>query len=505
MTLSPLPESEPQADAADHAAQRAHRSAPWYWQPLRGSGMPLVEQLALHVEGLVRSHGLRAGMRLPSVRQLAEDSGVSRDTVVQAYDRLAAQSLIHSRRGAGFFVSALRKVDALEGPFPAQGSGPPNRPADRAIDTPYLVRTMFQQGAAPESSGSAGLLPPQWLAPEMLTSAIRSVGRSAGLSLSGYGLPQGYAPLRQQIAAHLQAQDVPVHPEHNLLTVAGVTHGLGLILRLLVRPGDVVLVEDPAWFHMFGSLQAAGAQLVGVPRGPDGPDIAALAALAAQHRPRLFIVNTAVHNPTGQTLSAGVAHAMLKVAEQYDFLLVEDDTYADFHPGRPTRLAALDRLQRVLLVGGYSKTLAGGLRVGYIAAQAERIEQLLDLKLLAGLTSAQLGEMVVHRILSEGLYRRHVERLRERVDKARAQCLRRVEALGWQVPQEPQAGMFVWADCGMDSELLARRAAEQGLLLAPGVLFSPRQAPGRMLRLAVPLAQHAAPWELMARLQKQLR
>ncbi|WP_370678642.1 PLP-dependent aminotransferase family protein [Comamonas sp. GB3 AK4-5] len=505
MTLSSLPESEPKVGAEAKPAPRASRSAPWHWQPLRGSGVPLVEQLALHVEGLVRSHGLRAGMRLPSVRQLAEDSGVSRDTVVQAYDRLAAQSLIHSRRGAGFFVSALRKVDALETPFPAQTSAAVDRPTDRAIDTPYLLRTMFQQGAAPESSGSAGLLPPQWLEPEMLTGAIRSVGRSAGLSLSGYGLPQGYAPLRQQIAAHLQAQDVPVHPERNLLTVAGVTHGLDLITRLLVRPGDVVLVEDPAWFLIFGHLQALGAQLVGVPRGPDGPDIAALAALAAQHRPRLFIVNTAVHNPTGQTLSAGVAHAMLKVAEQYDFLLVEDDTYADFHPGQPTRLAALDRLQRVLLVGGYSKTLAGGLRVGYIAAQAERIEQLLDLKLLAGLTSAQLGEMVVHRILSEGQYRRHVERLRERVDKARAQCLRRVEALGWQVPQEPLAGMFVWADCGMDSELLARRAAEQGLLLAPGVLFSPRQVPGSMLRLPVPLAQHAAPWELMARLQKQLR
>lgn len=495
MTLSPAPDSSLPADA--ELPPRRQAGSAWHWQPLRGSGVPLVEQLVTHVEGMVRSHGLRAGMRLPSVRQLAQDSGVSRDTVVQAYDRLTALGLVHSRRGAGFFVSALRNLGAPQQPLEAEM----RVAADQPIDTPYLLRNMFQQGAVPEATGSVGLLPPQWLEPEMLTAAIRSVGRSAGISLSGYGLPQGYGPLRQQIAAYLQAQDVPVHPEHNLVMVAGVTQGLDLIVRLMVRPGDVVLVEDPAWFHIFGRLQAVGAQVVGVPRGPGGPDIAALQALAAQHKPRLFILNTAVHNPTGQTLSAGVAHALLKVAEEHDFQLVEDDTYADFHPGQPVRLAALDRLQR----GGYAKTLAGSLRVGYIAAHADRLQQLVDLKLLAGLTTPQLGEMVVHRILSEGQYRRHVERLRARVDKARAQCLRRVEVLGWQVPQEPQAGMFVWADCGMDSELLARRAAEQGLLMAPGVLFSPRQVPGSMLRLSVPLAQHAPAWELMARLVAQER
>lgn len=499
MTLLTATASEVSESVHDAAPSR--RGSGWQWQPLRGSGVPLVEQLVGHVEGLVRGHGLRAGMRLPSVRQLAEGSGVSRDTVVQAYDRLVAMGLVHSRRGAGFFVSAQRSVDALEPSFQLEAPAA----LERAIDTPFLLRSMFQQGANPEASGNAGLLPPQWLDPEMLTGAIRSVGRSAGISLSGYGVAQGYAPLRQQIAAHLQAQDVPAHPEHNLLTVAGVTQGLDLIVRLLVRPGDVVFVDDPAWFLIFGRLQAVGAQVVGVPRGPGGPDIAALQTLAAQHKPRLFIANTAVHNPTGHTLSAGVAHALLKVAEEHDFLLVEDDTYADFHPGQPVRLAALDRLQRVLLVGGYAKTLAGSLRVGYIAAQADRLQQLVDLKLLAGLTSPQLGEMVVHRILSEGQYRRHVERLRARVDKARAQCLRRVEALGWRVLQEPQAGMFVWADCGMDSELLARRAAEHGLLLAPGVLFSPRQAQGRMLRLSVPLAQYPSAWELLARLTAQER
>lgn len=468
------------------------------WQPLRSSDLSLVEQLVGHYGGLIRHHGLRAGARLPSVRVLADQAGVSRDTVVQAYDRLAALGLVHSRRGAGFFVSALR---------PAQASAPPSLPTaleqGAAFDTTFLLRSMFREGM--EQSGGAGMLPPDWLDHEMLASALRAVGRSTGASLLSYGLPQGYAPLRQQIASLLQSQDVPAHPEANLMTVAGVTQGLDLIVRSLVQAGDTVLVEDPGWFLIFGRLTALGVNVVGVPRLPGGPDVQALERLAHQHAPKLFILNTAVHNPTGQTLSAGTAHEMLRIAERYGFLLVEDDTYSDFLPGTPVRLAALDRLQRVLLVGGYSKTLAGSLRVGYVAAHADLIRRLTDLKLLGGLTSALPGEQVVHRVLADGQYRKHVDRLRERVDRARGRCLRMLEGLGCHAPHEPQAGMFAWVDCGMDSEVLARHAAAQGLLLAPGLLFSPRQAAGSMLRIPVPMVEQPQVCKMLGQLLQRLR
>lgn len=478
--------------------QRERRDAASSWRPLRSSDLSLVEQLVGHYGGLIRNHGLRAGGRLPSVRTLADEAGVSRDTVVQAYDRLAAQGLVHSRRGAGFFVSALR---------PAQASASPSAAAvleqGAAFDTAFLLRSMFQEGM--EHSGGAGMLPPDWLDQEMLAAALRAVGRSAGASLLSYGLPQGYAPLRQQIAAALQSQDVPAHPEANLMTVAGVTQGLDLIVRSLVRSGDTVLVEDPGWFLIFGRLTALGVNVVGVPRLPGGPDVDALERLARQHQPKLFILNTAVHNPTGQTLSAGTAHEMLRIAERHGFLLVEDDTYSDFLPGTPVRLAALDRLRHVLLVGGYSKTLAGSLRVGYVAAHADLIRRLTDLKLLGGLTSALPGEQVVHRVLADGQYRKHVERLRERVDRARVRCLRMLEGLGCRAPHEPQAGMFAWVDCGMDSEVLARHAAAQGLLLAPGLLFSPRQAAGSMLRIPVPMVEQPQACKLLGHLLQRHR
>ncbi len=465
------------------------------WQPVRQADATLVAQLA---EGLARridEQGLRPGTRLPSIRKMAEQSGVSRFTVVEAYDRLVARGLVQSRRGAGFFVRARSGSLAAVAPAPANTLAAPAR-----VDVAWLLRSMFRETSAHGMPGGAGLLPPDWLDPEMVAGAVRAVGRSVRGQLVSYGHPQGFLPLRQQIAASLQSEGVPAHPERNLLTTNGVTHSLDLIARHLVKPGDTVLVEDPAWFLIFGRLAAFGARLIGVPRGPDGPDTALLEQLAAEHKPKLFIINSAVHNPTGHTLSAGIAYDILRIAERHDFLVVEDDTYGDLHPGGAMKLAVLDRLRRVILVSGYSKMLAASLRVGYVAAHPDILQKLADLKMLAGLTSPELGERVIHRVLMEGQYRRHAERVRARVDEARRRCVQGLTALGLTVPREPHAGMFVWADCGRDSEVLAREAADQGLLLAPGTLFSPSQAPSAMVRFSVTMVDHNDIWAKLEKL-----
>lgn len=458
------------------------------WQPLRQTDATLVSQLADDLVRRIEDQGLRPGTRLPSIRKMAEQSGISRFTVVEAYDRLVAKGLVQSRRGAGFFVSA-RHNPVVREDVQQNSLVPTSR-----IDVAWLLRSMFLEPVVPGRPGGAGLLPAEWLDPEMVAAAVRAVGRSVRSSLVSYGHPQGHGALRQQIAAMLQNNGVPAHPEDNLLTTNGVTHGLDLIARYFVKPGDTVLVEDPAWFVIFGRLAAFGANVVGIPRGPDGPDIAMLEALAIKHKPKLFIVNGAVHNPTGHTLSAGVAYDILRLAERHDFMVVEDDTYGELHPGGAIKLSVLDRLKRVILVGGFSKMLAASLRVGYVAANAELLQKLADLKMLAGLTSPELGERVVHHILVQGQYRRHIERVRMRVDDARQRCMKGLIALGLTVPDEPYAGMFIWADCGQDSEVLARVAAERGMLLAPGTLFSPTQARSTMLRFSVAMTDYPKFW-----------
>lgn len=463
------------------------------WQPVRQADATLVAQLADDLARRIDDQGLRPGTRLPSIRKMAEQSGVSRFTVVEAYDRLVARGLVQSRRGAGFFVRARSEPLA-----PAAASGGLQAPA--RIDVAWLLRSMFRDTSSSGMPGGAGLLPPDWLDPEMVAGAVRAVGRSVRGHLVAYGHPQGHAPLRQQLASMLQEHGLPAHPERNLLTTSGVTHGLDLVARHLVQPGDTVLVEDPAWFLIFGRLATFGARVIGVPRGPQGPDIALLEKYAAEHRPKLFIVNSAVHNPTGHTLSAGAAYDILRVAERHDFMVVEDDTYGELHPGGAMKLAQLDRFRRVILVGGFSKMLAASLRVGYLVADEQVVQRLTDLKMLAGLTSCELGERVVHRVLVEGQYRRHIERVRARVDDARERCLKGLLKLGLTVPHEPHAGMFLWADCGRDSEAVARAAADRGMLLAPGTLFSPSQAPSTMLRFSVTMVESAPMWRELAAL-----
>ncbi|MVW70646.1 PLP-dependent aminotransferase family protein [Bordetella sp. 15P40C-2] len=464
---------------------------------MRQGDATLVAQLADNLARRIDDQGLRPGTRLPSIRVMAQEAGVSRFTVVEAYDRLVARGLVQSRRGAGFFVAARRDLLVAEQAGKAQALPP------SGIDVTWLVRNMFREPTQSSMQGGAGLLPADWMNPDMVSAAVRAVGRSVRGQFMAYGSPQGYAPLRQQLASQLQAEGIPAHPDRHLVTTNGVTHGLDLIARHLVQPGDAVLVEDPAWFLIFGRLAAFGARIFGVPRGPDGPDLAELERLAALHKPRLFIINPTVHNPTGHTLSAGAAHNILRIAERRDFWVVEDDTYGDLHPGGAVKLAALDRLNRVILAGGFSKMLAASLRVGYIAAPEPVLSHLVDLKMLGGLTTPELGERVVHRILVEGQYRKHIERVRARVNTAREQCVDQLSRLGFTIPHLPQAGMFVWADCGRDSEALARLAAPHGLLLAPGTLFSPSQATSSMLRFSVAMVDMPAIWTTLKRVLAQ--
>src|SRR5450830_1701458 len=252
---------------------------------------------------------------------------------------------------------------------------------------------------------------------------------------------------------------------------------------------DVIFVDDPAWFLMFGSFAAMGAKVVGIPRLADGPDIVKLAELAAVHKPRLYVINSVLHNPTSTSLSAAKAFQILRIAEEHDFTIVEDDIYCDMHPGAgvqaATRMAALDQLHRVIYLGGFSKSLSANLRVGFIATSPELARHLADRKMLSTLTTSEIGERVIYKILSEGHYRKHTERLRNRLNSVRDKVVRQLEKVGLDPGIATSSGMFVWADAGRDTNVLTEKAMAQGFLLAPGSLFSPNQLPSTKMRINV--------------------
>ena len=465
----------------------------------------LGQQLATRMAERIRHGALSPGARLPSVRESARLHGVSPSTVVSAYDQLQAQGLVEARRQRGFFVreplaAALGAIATAA--RPAARLAPP-------LDATALIRGMFQQGSAPNGPGM-GTLPEAWLDQSLLDRALRrTLGRSrpregsaAGDSLR-YGNPAGDESLRQAMARRLGGELGIAAQASQIVTTIGATHALDVVARTLLQPGDAVLVDEPGWAVEFARLTQMGMRLLPVPRGADGPDLAVMARLLEQHRPRLYVTVSVLHNPTGQSLSLAAAHQILKLAELHDLTIVEDDTYAWLAPAHAPRLSALDGLQRTLYITGFSKILAPAWRVGVVAAAPALAERLVDSKLLGMLTTPALLERAVAWCLDQGLLRRHAERVVAQLDAARSRVVRLAQDSGCRFVTPPQ-GLFGWVDTGVDTEPLAARLAAEGWLVAPGRLFLAAPRPTTLMRVNFASAQDARFWRAFCSVRQAL-
>lgn len=445
--------------------------------------IPLVEKVMNIIRERISAMSLAPGARLPSIRRLAETMDVSKSTVVEAYDRLVAEGTIQSRRGAGFYVS-----DRARQPLSLAIQPPP---VDREIDPFWVMRQSLEARDNALKPG-CGWLPDEWLPQEGIRRALRVLARDDGSNLSGYGEPLGYAPLRAHLSRRLGEQGVEVGQGELLLVDSGV-HALDLICRYLLQPGDTVLIDDPCYFNFQAMLMTHRVNIVGIPYTHTGPDLDAFARAAIEHAPKLYISNAGLHNPTGGMMSPATAHRLLKLAEQHDIILIEDNIFADFHASPTPLLAELDGFERVLHIGSFSKTLTAAARLGYIAGRSDWIIGLTDLKLATTFSSNALSAQLIHNLLTEGTYRRHIESLRAKLADAMTLTANRLKAAGLELWTEPQGGLFLWARLpeGMDSGLIARHALERGVVFAPGNVFSPSKSAANYLRFNV--AQSAEP------------
>ncbi len=497
---------------------------------LRNSTHTLSEQLAQMLSERIRQRLLAAGTRLSSVRACAQQHGVSPSTVVQAYDHLQALGLVEARAQRGYFVRgagmapAGANARAPVGVGTAAGAASPHarsstgegttsatpEPTAAAmlpapVDATALVRGMFRgRGGTHAASPGLGTLPEAWLDATMLQRALRRVsqGEAGAKQWLGYGDPAGDPRLRAALVPCLAEWGVPAGA-HQIVTAAGATHALDLVARTLLKPGDAVLVDEPGWAVEYARLSHLGMRLLPVPRNADGPDLQVMAHLAAAHRPRLYVTVSVLHNPTGAYLSPASAHQVLMLAAAHDFLIVEDDTYAWLAPPHAVRLAQLDGLQRTLLVGGFSKVLVPQWRVGFVAAHADVAERLVDTKLLSALTTPALFEQAVALCLEQGWLRRHAERVRQRLNAARA----RTVALGQQAGctwVTPPQGLFGWLDVGTDTDRLAHALLNEGWFTAPGSLFHAPTRPTTLIRVNFASAQDARFWRCLERLRASI-
>lgn len=453
------------------------------------SATPLVNQIIDGLRELIDAHTLKPGAKVPSIRAFAATYSVSTFTVVEAYDRLVAQGVLISRGNAGFFVSRV-SGERLDGPARDSDAARPSFNAE------WYLQQIFETRQLPFKPG-CGWLPNDWMYEDGLRRGLRQVAGSP-LELSGYGDPLGLPELRTLTAQNLQQELSIVANPAQLLLTHGASQALDLAVRTLVRPGDVVLVDDPGYPNLMSILRFQGATLVGVPRTPNGYDLDQLERLLAVHRPTAFFTQPHLHSPTCSRTPLAQLHRLLQLASQHGFRLIENNLYADMIAEPQPCLTSLDHLQQVVYVGSYSKSISPNVRVGYLLANPQLIQQLLTLKMRSGLTTSQVMERVVYAAIIDGRWRKHLKRLRQRLAQAHQDVGARLQRLGFELFVESDEGMYIWTRHPQlpDSAVLLDEALSQGMMLGPGQLFMVDAQPTGWMRFNVAFSTAPQLWEL---------
>ncbi|WP_106477872.1 aminotransferase-like domain-containing protein [Phytohalomonas tamaricis] len=414
------------------------------------SQIPMVQQVVNGMREWIARHAAGGGSRLPSIRRLSAELGVSRNVAIEAYEHLLAQGLVRSRPGSGFYIAESAASVLSKGGIAAAG----------LKDVTDEIWNLFQADDASLKLG-CGWLPNTWREGDDLAYAIRHVTRQSRAGLFDYSTPMGTPELRMLIQERLRLLNIDTDTQQILLTGGG-SHALDLIVRLMLKPGDTVFVESPGYYNLFGLLRLQQVNVVGVPRLVDGPDTERMASLLKTHKPKLFFTNSV-------------------------FQIVEDDIYADFQQDPTIRLAALDGLRRVIYLGSFSKSLSSALRVGFIVAESGMIKQLVDVKMLTSIAASRFAEQVLMTMLQNGTYRKLTERLRTKLSGQMASTLNLVKNAGWDIFTEPAGGMFIWVrhpkiEC---STQLVRNAQRAGISLSPGHVFLPDANSSPWMRINV--------------------
>lgn len=440
-----------------------------------------IELVISQVEQQIKNRSLTPGSRLPSVRKLANDLGFSVSTIVEAYERLIAVGKIESRSGSGFYV-----VGPLA-PLALSELGPK---LDRSIDPLWISRQSLE--AKPDAfKPGCGWLPNGWMPLESIRKALRSATRNEDDNLMGYSSPLGLPALRDLLARRAQSKGIEANLNQVLLTDSG-TQAIDLVCRFLLKPDDVVLIDDPCYFNFHALLKVHQVKVIGIPYTPNGPDLEAFKEAIETNNPRLYITNSGIHNPTGATLSLSIAHQLLKLIEKSNLIVIEDDIFSDFEHSSAPRLAALDNLSRVIFIGSFSKTLSASIRCGYIIAKPEWIDQITDLKIATSFSHNGLSAKILHTALTDGSYRKHLDVLKVRLAQSMQETIAKLKAIGIEPWIEPKAGIFVWCRLpeGIDAAKIAQFCLNREVILAPGNAFSQSKSAGQFIRFNITQSNH---------------
>ena len=449
------------------------------------SSVPLYRQLYDRLRLGILTGQLAAGTRLPATRTLADQLGVSRNTVYIAYQQLLAEGYIDSKVGHGTSVARVTPETQLTIPSPSQAIRPVqehtsgSRVSQRGMNMarmPAMPRPEVPSAPGKAPAFRAGVpaldLFPFWIWAQLVTRRVRHSLQSASDNQD----PAGYRPLREAIAAHIGVTRGVRCTADQVIIVSGAQAALDLAARLLLDPGDIAWIEDPGYPGARGALVGAGAQLVAIPVKEDGLDVRAGRARCPQAR--LAYVTPSHQFPLGVTMSLAQRLALLEWASQVNAWILEDDYDSEYRfSGRPLdALQGLDRTNRVIYLGTFSKILFPALRLGYLVVPPDLTAMFVAVRQFVDRHVPILEQMALADFITEGHFTRHIRRMHTRYAERRAALIAAVASeLGELLEvHAPEAGMHLvgWLPPHMDDITVAQQAATYGVEVIPVSVFS---------------------------------
>lgn len=467
--------------------------------------MKRYEKLAEEIAELIRSGVLAAGERVPSVRQASRSHGVSPSTVFQAYYLLEDRGLIQARARSGYFVREHAQRPLPE-PEPRSLSAQATE-----VDVSELVFSVLGSLKDPQTVPFGSAFP----SPDLFPLARLARSMAHGLrTLSPHeviaDMTAGNPDLRRQIALRYMTSGVLL-PMDELVITNGAMEALNLCLQSITRPGDLVAIESPAFYACLQVLERLELRAVEIPVQPrEGIDLAVLADSLERLPIRACWFMSSLQNPLGASMSEANKEALYALLQRHQVPLIEDDVYAELYYGKqpPRPVKSHDREGLVMHCGSFSKSLAPGYRVGWVAG-GRFAESISRLKLMTTLSPSVPAQAAIADYLQHGGYDRHLRRLRHTLEMQQSAML---ASAARHFPQQtrvtrPAGGYFLWFEFPeqVDSLQLFRLALAQGISLAPGPIFSASRRFGHCARL-----NHGHPWtaqseEAMAVLGRILR
>ncbi len=448
------------------------------------SHIPLYIQLRDQLRALVHAGELRLGDRIPASRELASQLGVHRTTVANAYAELASEGLIEGHVGRGTFICGAPPNRQFTPPPRTNGNGALRWEAlfaDEGGDE-RLSRLMPEVPA--DAIAFVTARPSEDFFPvEEVRRCANSVLRSEGRKILQLGSSDGYEALKNVLIEMLRGEGLPVRSEQLLIT-DGCQQALDLLCKAFLRPGDSVVLENPAYPGAIAIFASARVRCLGVPVESDperlgyaGLDVDAFESVLMQNRVKLVVLTPDFQNPTGTTLPVAERRRLLEIAGRYQVPIVEDHIYARLRVqgNAVPSLKSLDRSGLVIHIDSFSKVAFPGLRVGWVVGPENVIERLRLVKQSTDLHTDQLAQATVAEFVRRGFLARHLAKMRK-VYRSRLQTLEK--ALEQHMPEgvtwtRPEGGMSVWVTlpAGFDAGELLIHVRERGVLFVPGRYF----------------------------------